>query len=207
MTDHSLKGYSEFVAIRGFQVKPRHLGLNGRTGDVNRLNARVKMAKAFKSMTLEGYKEGTVDAYTSMFRVFLCFTAFEVFGYLYDRKPFEFIEYCPQHPWDEVSATIRNCDPNWTFTDSLIDMIGEGGNKWALEQFKEDRFSNPMNYAQAIRNAFAHGHLTAHSGGADPDKVRVMCDTLSELLITIMDEEFSKLVMPRYDKYVKDGLL
>jgi len=207
MSDHSLKGYSEFVAIRDFQVKPRHLGLTGRTGDVNRLNARVKMAKAFKGMTLEGYKEGTADAYTSMFRVFLCFTAFEVFSYLYDRKPFEFMEYCPDHPWGEVSATICNCDPGWIFTDSLIKMSGESKNSWALDQFKDNRFRNPMNYAQAIRNAFAHGHLTAHTGGADPDKVRVMCDALSELLITIMDEEFSKLVIPRYEKYVDDGLL
>lgn len=207
MDDLTLKGYKEFCAIRELQVKPRHLGLNGKTGDVNRLNARVKMAKSFTGMQLEGYKESTVDAYTSMFRVFLSFTAFEVFGYLKGHQPYQFMEYYPRHPWDEVSATIRNCDPGWTFTHSLMEMIGEGGNRWALQQFKDGKFSNPMNYAQAIRNAFAHGHLTAHAGGADPDKVKVVCDALSTLLIGILDTEFSAIIMPRYERYVHDGIL
>jgi hypothetical protein len=207
MDDLSLKGYKEFCAIRDLQVKPKHLGLNGSTGDVNRLNARVKMAKSFAGIQLDGYKEVTVDAYTAMFRVFLSFTAFEVFGYLMGHQPYQFIEYYPRHPWNEASTTIRNCDPEWVFTDALMKMIGEGGNQWALQQFKDNKFSNPMNYAQAIRNAFAHGHLTAHTGGADPDKVRIMCDTLSTLLIGIMDQEFSAIVLPRYDKYLQDDIL
>ena len=106
--------------------------------------------------------------------------------------------------------TIRNCDTKWTFTDSIIEMLTMDGphpTADALHRFKDGTLNNPMNYALGIRHPFAHGHLTAHSKGTDPADVKVMCDALSELMLGIVDEEFYRIVMPRYQDYVDKEVL
>ena len=98
---NELKGYREFSELRESSIKPRDLKMEGRTADVNRLNARVKMAKSFKGIQLDGYKEETTAGYTGLFQVFLTYTAFEVLSKLFDCRPFMFARYYPAHPYDE----------------------------------------------------------------------------------------------------------
>ena len=201
-----LKGYREFQKLRQHEIRPKDLGLNGRTGDVNRLQARVRMVKSFRSMELKEYNASTAEAYGAMFRAFLAFTCFEAFGYLMDCKPYEFKWKYPDHQYDRDAMIIRAHDPEWKFAEGLIDDLEPGGVRDALIDFTNEDKNNPINFALGIRHTFAHGRLTANVNGADPGSVKVICDELSELLLEIIDEEFYSIVGPRYREVLQGGI-
>ena len=204
---HSLLGYDKFQALRENDVRPRNLDLEGHTADVNRLNARVRVAKSFKGIDLEEYNEVTALAYGSIFRVFLAYTAFEVFYALFDLPPYRCYEAFKAHPYDQVNMTIRNCDPDWTFTDALINGTEAEPLRFALMAFKDGSRHNPINHASAIRHIFAHGHLSAHTGSSNPNNVRMICDALAGLILGLMDAEFDRQVTPMYADYLAKGVI
>jgi len=192
---NDLHGYKEFIALRKQGVKPKHLGMNGRTGDVHRLNARLRMAKSLVGVQFEGYSDGTADAYSAMFRTFLCYTCFEQFAFLMDCRPYAFLYEFPDHPYDAVSEHIREHDQKWKFADALIEYLEPGGVRDALIDFKSSEKNNPLNFALGIRHTFSHGRLTANTKGANPVHVKSICDAVSALLVGVIDGEFDKKVL------------
>lgn len=61
----------------GFGPKPTGDKVAG--GDINRLNARVRLAKDFQAMTLDSYSDEATLGYTGYLQVFLTHSALERF--------------------------------------------------------------------------------------------------------------------------------
>ena len=202
---NDLHGYKEFCALRKTGIKPKHLGMHGRTGDVHRLNARLRVAKSLVAIELEGYTASTAGAYGAMLRTFLCYTCFEQFAYLLDCRPYAFVYEYPDHPYDAVAHQIRKHDKKWKFADALIEYLEPGGVRNALMDFKTGEKNNPLNFALGIRHTFSHGRLTANTKGANPVHVKFICDQLSSLLVHVIDGEFERIVMRRYRDNVEES--
>jgi hypothetical protein len=52
----------------------------------------------------------------------------------------------------------------------------------------------PDKLIRALRNAFVHGQLTAHTGGAMPRNLAPACSTLTEHLLVVQASHFRKLI-------------
>ena len=195
---NDLHGYKEFCELRKTGIKPKHLGMHGRTGDVHRLNARLRVAKSLVAIELEDFSAPTAGAYGAMLRTFLFYTCFEQFAYLLDCRPYAFVYEYPDHPYNAVAQHIRAHDKNWKFADALIEYLEPGGVQFALKDFKTGEKNNPLNFALGIRHTFSHGRLTANTKGANPVHVQSICDQLSNLLVHVIDGEFERIVMGRY---------
>jgi hypothetical protein len=65
------------------RFKPKAIGFACDIGTINRLSARMGLAKSFQGIQLDGYAEPTVRGYNALFRVFLTHSALECFCKVY----------------------------------------------------------------------------------------------------------------------------
>jgi hypothetical protein len=53
------------------------MGFACNAGELNRFQSRYRLARSFRGVTLDTYTDTTVVGYSALFRVFLCWAAFE----------------------------------------------------------------------------------------------------------------------------------
>lgn len=194
------------MGLAGFKEYQRHLkqgawhskfGFHGKAGDVNQLAARMSVAKSLDIIRLSDHKEATAHAYTSIFRVFLSYSAFEIFYYLIHGK--EEIDRRLAEPWslsrdpDVVTKLLRQPGRGDKLTTFLTGELRTQNAK-SLTDLKQGNSDNVLHLASAIRNIFAHGSMTAHAYGTTPAFIQKIGDATSAHVLRIVDEEFSARV-------------
>lgn len=74
----SFKRYQD-LNKRGYFPPRIDFGSEVTGGDINRLNARIRLAMSFRGSNLEGYSDETVAGYDAFFQVVLTHSALERF--------------------------------------------------------------------------------------------------------------------------------
>ncbi len=185
----------------GFGPKPDGGKVTG--GDVNRLNARINLAKSFQGIQLVGISEKTVAGYDAFFQVFLTHSALEGFMKLHAVKHVSGLsDLLMPHDPEKVVRAFFDLDRKGKLCDFLCKHIDSKGKKIrdGLLDCKSGEDTNPAFISAAIRHIFAHGHLTANANGINPKNVNKACMLVSDFLLRFMDAEFTKTIDACYDR-------
>ena len=204
-----LEGFARYQELHQLDFYPQMMGYQERKAGsiINTLHARMRIAKAFQGMHLQGYSEDTVNGYNSIFQLFLTYSAFEKFLALHSlRYPSNVTEewLAPYSP-ETVAQEIRLHDKNWKFINFLDEHL-QRMLKEQVQAFKHGETDNVIFVAAAIRHVFAHGHLTAYAKDTRPKIVKAICDSLSDFLLNFIDTEFSQNIERFYEQEKGKGL-
>lgn len=174
-----------------------------RGGDINRLNSRVRLAKDFQAMALDGYSEEATLGYNGYLQVFLTHSALERFMEIYGIRKSDYDALSPlMAPYgpERIVEDFFARDNESKLYDALLEKIDSARLKDGFSKCKSGESANVARISAAIRNIFAHGHLTAHAKGVDPKKVNGACMLVSDFLLRFMDAEFTKTIDACYDR-------
>jgi len=183
------------------RFKPQTIGFAcEKPGTINRLSARMGLAKSFRGIQLEGYKERTVRGYNALFRVFLTHSALECFCdvYGYSTKWPKMGEHlapviAPYGP-ALVMRIFRENDRDAKFYTFLQEHLTAKTLRKNLKDCKEGRSENVITVSAAIRHVFAHGVLTANANDMNPGAAHEIGTALADFLFSVMDAEFTKTI-------------
>jgi hypothetical protein len=182
------------------RFKPRSMGFACDIGTINRLSARMRLAKGFQGIQLDGYQEPTVRGYNALFRVFLTHSALECFCDVYgystssskmgqDLAPV--IALYNPGPVIRVFRERDNQDKLYSFLQKHLtnkSLIKD------LKECKDCRSDNIVAVSAAMRHVFAHGVLTANANDMNPRAAHEIGTTVANFLFGMMDAEFTKTV-------------
>lgn len=200
-----LESFGKFQQLRKRDYVPSRIGFDPKvtSGAINRLNARINVAKSFRGIELEGIKQETVDGYSAFFQVFLTHSALEQFTKLYGIKNVGGLsEYLTAYGPEKVVTEFFELDEKCKLYKFLCTHIDERGKKIeeGLTMCKHGESTNLAYISAAVRHIFAHGHLSANADGINPRKVHKACMSVSDFLLRFMDAEFTKKIDTCYER-------
>jgi len=191
------------TASRKFQQRlkrdgsARAIGFRARDGDVSRFIARYRLAASYRCSTFDGLSSATVNAYSAMIGLLLAWSAFEqlalICGFTNSRGlDYRSIDALFDASADELTESAwKDIRP---FLGFLAGLTNRRTMRTVLEHAAAGGRLTPRQITVALRNAFAHGALTAHFGGATPRGVVRACQALSEHLLRIQAAHFTSVV-------------
>jgi hypothetical protein len=182
------------------RFRPRSMGFACDIGTINRLSARMGLAKGFQGIQLDGYKEPTIRGYNALFRVFLTHSALECFCEVYGYSTSwpqmgqalaPVIALYDPTPVMEVFRERDNQDKLYNFLQKHLT-----GKKLLkdLKDCKECTSENVVAVSAAMRHVFAHGVLTANANEMNPRATHAIGTAVANFLFNMMDAEFTKTV-------------
>ena len=161
-----------------------------KSSDVNRLNARFSFMQEFESIKLKNYEDDTSDGYALMMKVTILWGAIEALFRVSGRSRSDLDTYCKkniltylskQYVYD-IFKVIRDADgTNDTHKKNINKFIA--GEDFCLSYL-----------LTGIRNTFAHGVLTPHSGKKKPPQIINICNKLLSFYVPIINDEFRVMV-------------
>ncbi len=201
----SFKRYQDLNKIGYF---PTRIGFPSKVkgGDINRLNARIRLAKDCGGMKLESYDEETVVGYDGFLQVFLTHSALERFMEINSLKNYDelFRLMAPYGP-EKVVEEFFEGDSKDKLYDFLLEKIYSNKLKEGFSKCKRGESANVACISAAVRNIFAHGHLSAHANGVTPRKIYASCRSVSDFLLRFMDAEFTRKIDTCYERIRAKG--
>ena len=153
--------------------------------------ARYRLAKSFRSIILNDYSASTAAAYGEILRVLLAWSAFEVLMKAMGIKQKETDSLLDRNCATSTVTAIRDADRDGTVADFLLEHL-RTDHMQVLSSYRKGESINVSYFISGIRHVFAHGILSAHSGGVSPEVVGTVCSTVSGFLLRVMDAEFSR---------------
>jgi hypothetical protein len=155
------------------------------------------LAKSLAAIELTGYRPETAAAYASVFRVFLAYSAFELFEVLMhggeNARPGRAERWSVSRNPELVTTLLRH-----TRSGKLVKFLERELTsppaREGLLALVEGRSDNVLFLAASMRHIFAHGAMTAHADGTAPGHLRKLADATSGHVVRIVDEEFSARV-------------
>ena len=168
---------------------PKHINL----ADINRFATRYRLASGFKSLQVDGFSEKTetVDGYSAMFKVFLAYTALEQLHKASKEFKKQHLHQRFAKPHPELAQQLREAESILIF---LNEHLESKYLKEKLKEFEDEKHDVCLYVATGLRHAFSHGFMSAHAKNTSPKKTIDFCNILSEMLLKLADEEFSKIV-------------
>lgn len=183
----------------GFGPKPTGEKVVG--GDINRLNARVRLAQDFQAMVLDGYGEDTTLGYNGYLQVFLTHSALERFMEIVPcRNLGDLMPLMEPYAPDAIVREFFDMDGNGKLYAFLYDKIDKDKLKNGLEECQTGESANIARVSAAIRHIFAHGHLTANVRGVNPKNVNKACMLVSDFLLRFINAEFTRQIDACHDR-------
>ncbi len=196
-----LQGFAKFHQLLKLDPNPSSIGFGSkvRAGDIIRFASRVRLAKNFTGINLEGYSQETNSGYNAFFLVFLTHSALERFVEINSLELDTLGSLMAPYNPEKVIQKFVEKDKKGL----LYNFIYERINKKLKVKLSDCRNYNSTNVAYisaSIRHIFAHGHLCAHSNGVNPKNVYYICTSISDFLLTFMDAEFAKKIDEYHSK-------
>ena len=196
--DNSLQNFPSGYQLWQSLSRDGHLAQNAGfavgNDEVFRFCNRYKVARAFRGIALEGYKATTVDGYSGLFRVMLMWSAFERFLKVVGQEQKTCQTLLVVHEPRKFVDAVRNADTGARLFSFVRERTDNKTTKEQLDFFLGDLEFNPTYLASALRHIFAHGWLTPHAGGTDPEAVSRVCGFVFDFHMNVIDREFSRLV-------------
>lgn len=176
-------------------------------GDINRLNARVNLAKSFRGINLDGISEKTVAGYDAFFQIVLTHSALERFAEVHGHsKNFDTMS---EPMFSQGSAKVVGGffakDKKGQLYDFLSERITDQKLKAKFGACRSGESSNVAHISAVVRHIFAHGYLCANANGMSPQAVHSACMSVSNFLLRFMDAEFTKKIDACYERIRAKG--
>lgn len=166
------------------------------TVSINRFVARYRLAKSFKSMEFEGYKDVTVSAYNTIFQLFLSYSALDILF-----KGIKKNKHIAKYKKTIYAIKVKDADlanrlkKNKAFMKMLTDNILDETTKIELNRFcDEPTRTNMMGIARGCRHLTAHGEMSAAGSTALNKKNAADLKMLSDLVLVAADNAFTEFV-------------
>ena len=166
------------------------------TVSINRFVARYRLAKSFKSMDFDGYKDATATAYNTIFQLFLSYSALDIlFKGIKQNKQIS------KYKKSIYSVKVKDADlanrlkKNEAFMKMLTDNILDETTIIELNRFcVEPTRINMMGIARGCRHLTAHGEMSAAGSTALNKKNAADLKMLSDLVLVAADNAFTDFV-------------
>jgi hypothetical protein len=188
-----LSAFKAYQTLLKQGYHPPQMGFKCRAGDINQFAYRLRLARAFRGLNLEGYSEKTIEGYNGFFQIFLTHSSLERFLEINDYQINQLGTILEPYDPQIIIVEFRATDPKDRFYKFLYERINKRLKK-KLERIYYGDETNIAYLSASIRHIFAHGHLTAHASGINPTRVCSFCNDLSDFMIEFMDAQFSKKI-------------
>ncbi|KYC39496.1 hypothetical protein WA1_32805 [Scytonema hofmannii PCC 7110] len=197
-----LQGYDKFHQLRKLDYRPSNLGFgaNVKTGDIVRFASRIRLAKSFRGIKVEGYSQETVSGYDAFFIVFLTHSALEQFLKINSLDSKTLCSLIATYNSEKVIQEFIKKDKEGKLYNFLYEKLQDKKLKAKLNECRNQKNTNVADLSASIRHIFAHGYLCAHTNGIYPKNVSSICTSISDFLLNFMDAEFSKKIEEFYKK-------
>jgi hypothetical protein len=165
------------------------------SGDASRFAARYRVAKAARVDFDDGISEKVSEAYSAFTKLFLAFTAFEMFQKAFGiTKPKDIQALDKKHGGHAIVQRIRAIHSRapkfFNFIESMLD---PGSMKKNLGKLTGGQDVCAVYLAKSFRHIFAHGILTPSANGSDPKISKEIGEILYQYLMDIMEAEAAAL--------------
>jgi hypothetical protein len=183
-------GWAKVDALLREFRPPSTFGFVGTAGDLNRFWSRYRLAKSFRGVTIEIFSDDTVRGYSTLFRLFLVWSAFEQFMRitgLHFRTSTTLLE---DHEVEALDAAIRAHPDYAAFLSAVHAELDRRPHIDNMQAFLRGEPCNILVVPAAIRHIFAHGKLTPNSGVGNVAAACAVSDLLCDFLFTVMDRGF-----------------
>jgi hypothetical protein len=203
--DVGLNSWDDYQRLIKMAFYPRkYLLAPGVSGaDVNRLHTRVRLAKRFQGISVEGYSPKTILGYDGLFQAFLTHSALETFikfrGPVKDDKLDALSTLMTQYGGREVLQGCFQKDKNGTLYNFLHKRVNHRL-KDRLRRCRSEETDNVGYLSACIRHIFAHGELSANADNVNPMHLHSLCLSVSDFLLDLIDTEFTKKVDACYER-------
>lgn len=161
--------------------------------NINRFAARFRVASSFSNLNLDNFSASTESGYSGLCRVFLAWSAYEVFLDIIELNPSKTQELLNRYDSQSFILKIRELDAGDRFYKFIYERVNKN-HKAELDKYFQEDDCNPQYLASAIRHIFAHGTLSANANDVSPNVVANICNILAEYLLKVMDDEFSRKI-------------
>lgn len=168
-------------------------GFKDDIANINRFSARFRVASSFSNLSLENFSAPTEAGYSGLCRVFLVWSAYEVFLDIIELHPSKTQELLNRYDSQSFILKIRELDVGDRFYKFIYERVNKT-HKSELDKYFQEDDCNPQYLASAIRHIFAHGTLSANANDVSPNVVANICNILAEYLLKVMDDEFSRKI-------------
>jgi hypothetical protein len=172
----------------------------GDFGTLSRWAARFRLAKSFKGIDVGDAYTGvdTPQMYSAIVRIFLVYSSFETYCKIFDicaghESEVEFLHssFLERQPEQKgIISEIRNLDKDNQLFQFLANHLSHKKTKGMMENFIRGGDVNVSFLAKSMRHVFAHGVLTANSGGLSPKRFDGISQKISDFLLDCMDSDF-----------------
>ena len=189
-----LQRFAKFQELLRTGHHPRAMGFTVRAGDINIFANRMRLARSFRGIQLDGYADDTVLGYNAFFQMLLTHSALECFLDLNGLKSVDQIGDLlkPYGPEKVIQIFIEKDRDGRLFT--FLHKRIEERLKPKLEACRNRTSTNVGYISASVRHIFAHGHLTANANRINPRNVYTICNVTSDFLLDFMDREFTKKI-------------
>ena len=199
-----LENFKRYQELNKRNYFPPRIGFGPRVtgGDINRLNARIRLAKSFRGINLEGYPDKTVAGYDAFFQVVLTHSALERFVEITGHpKNLDTLAelMLPLGP-EKVAEGFFTRDSKGRLYGFLCERITDKKLKAKFGACRSGESANVAHISAVIRHIFAHGYLCANANGVNPRDVHASCNSVSDFLLRFMDAEFTRKIDACYDR-------
>jgi len=189
------KSYRSFQDLLKRRYFPIRIGFpkGVEAGDITRINARVRIARDFESVVINGLGKESILGYGAFFKVFLTHSALEQFVKIIGYKDIYKIPegILETYGAKEVFETIQKWDAKRKLFDFIHSQLDSKKLQSNLTACYNGECKNTAYVSAAIRHTFAHGHLSATANRINPKSMYKICSALSTHLLEFMDHEFT----------------
>lgn len=159
-------------------------------GEINRFGARYRLARALRSLELQGYSDSISTGYASLFRLLLVYSAFEFLLSAIGQPKRRASELLSEEDGLKLIAAVRDVDPEYKVVRFVRDRTANRVYRSALDRCIAGEHFDALCLVPAIRHLFAHGSLASSSGAGEARIMARLCDVLAESLFKIVDQQF-----------------
>jgi len=172
------------------------IGFKGKPGDLRRFASRYRLAKSFQEVVLNSYTPETSKGYSSLFKVFLTWSAFEQFMEICGLKMDSILKVIPPEKFEAFKQAALGAQGSMPFYEFLIENLNEGKSHWKhMKKFTKGEECNPLYLPASIRHIFAHGILTPHSGTGTPEVSTTLSSLICDFLFQVMDQQIESRIL------------
>lgn len=165
--------------------------------NVNRANARYRLAQSFRGLDLDGISSGTRIGYEISLRLMLCYSAAESTATAIGQNVTGW------HILDKALA--KNARPIFTKENSdgvvlikdAMSVLNQPGMKNRLEDFVRGDTDDVRVAATAMRHLMAHGNLTVNALDMRLKRNQRTVETIAELMLSETENRFGEWLQDR----------
>lgn len=160
--------------------------------DFYRFVNRLRLATNFKGVEIEGYHDTTEESYGALHKLFLSWSAFEMYCHLCDSPYHAMFFNYPKRHTHALANDYWDLDQDGILIDFLIERSSMHGQDYFLKQFDDGNNLRAITVAACIRHIYAHGHLTAHPQGLSAEVTQSICELFGKFIRVFVRSDFER---------------